>query len=107
MRVFCESDDSGKDYDITVVDGKLVCDCPDFRYRRQSRGEYCKHLVEFAEEFQNVLPAVEPTYAYKLAETINMLDVESYSAPTRDRTNINSVMRYLGGQLAEEVLNPS
>lgn len=105
MRVFCESEDSGKDYDITVVDGKLACNCPDFRYRRQPAGQYCKHLVEFIGEFQGLLPMAKTTYTRQLAETVSLLNQEAYTANTRDRTNINAVVRYLGNELAQEIID--
>jgi len=35
---------NNKKYEITIAGKKITCSCPDFVFRRKSRGQHCKHI---------------------------------------------------------------
>ena len=38
----------GQGGEYWVDTDRLTCTCPDFKYRRRQRGEWCKHLLVYA-----------------------------------------------------------
>lgn len=42
-------------YKVTYDNGRSLCDCPDFVFRRLARNEKCKHVLAVENEFPDVL----------------------------------------------------
>lgn len=101
MKFKFTSPDSGNQYTLTSDNGAISCDCADFTYRSGPGGRNCKHIQKFVDTYQ-IVP--EP-HTRVLAGTIQTLQREVYNAPTRTRSAINTVVSFLGQELADEVLN--